>query len=113
MIEYVIYWIRNTQWDRATWRASRIQAYQCISILLRLIQECHFDVQRVVERCSHLPIMSPLQFNLSTFSSDSEAEGSKRIVVIIDDTMHLRSMRKSVMQLCKLCMLSQQRLAVH
>ena len=86
----------ETVWNRDVWRVSRIQAYQCIRTILQTIQTNHGDFELVRGVCSVLPEMKSVTFSQG-------AGGVKSIVVIVDDTMHLRSMRKSVMRLCREC----------
>ena len=86
----------ETLWDRDVWRVSRIQAYQCIRTILQSIQSNNGVFEKVIAVCSPLPEMKSVLFSQGV-------NDVKSIVVIIDDTMHLRSMRKSVMKLCKEC----------
>lgn len=92
---------RDTLWDRAVWRSSRMQAYQCLLILLKQIRECKSDFAKVVEQSRSIPALKHLRFS-SIDRSETKTE-NKRIVIVVDDTMHLRSMRKSIMRLCKMC----------
>lgn len=99
LIERVYYTLHGngeTVWDRDVWRVSRIQAYQCIRTILHAIQTNSGDFGQVRDDCSVLPEMKSISFSQG-------ASGVKSIVVVVDDTMHLRSMRKSVMKLCREC----------
>lgn len=75
---------------------SRIQAYQCIRTILQSIQSNNGVFEKVIAVCSALPEMKSVLFSQGV-------NGVESIVVIVDDTMHLRSMRKSVMKLCREC----------
>ena len=86
----------ETFWDRDVWRVSRIQAYQCIRTILQSIQSNNGVFEKVIAVCSALPEMKSVLFSQGV-------NGVESIVVIVDDTMHLRSMRKSVMKLCREC----------
>lgn len=86
----------ETFWNRDVWRVSRIQAYQCIRTILQSIQSNNGVFEKVIAVCSALPEMKSVLFSQGV-------NGVESIVVIVDDTMHLRSMRKSVMKLCREC----------
>ena len=75
-------------WERETWRWARIHA---IHILSDLLQTLRSDGEGGIA-----------EDILSYPASNRE---NKPNVVIVDDTMHLRSMRHSVMKLCQICIL--------
>lgn len=93
---YALNGSEGTVWDRDVWRVSRIQAYQCIRTILQAVQTNGGDFGQVRDDCSVLPEMKSISFSQGV-------SGVKSIVVVVDDTMHLKSMRKSVMKLCREC----------
>ena len=75
-------------WERETWRWTRIHAIHVLSDLLQyLLVETEGKVAEDV------------------LSYPSNHHENKLAVVIVDDTMHLRSMRHSIMKLCQICRL--------
>lgn len=87
-ILHIIY--RNT-WNRETWKQSRIQAYQQISSLLYDLTNSNSQTSK-----SYEPYIT----------KTSCIQSSTLSILIIDDTMHLRSMRRSVMRICQFCISS-------
>ena len=83
---------RETEWDRTVWHSSRIQAYRSISMLLDALKRERKEMESVMA----LPPLKSVKFG-------PICTESQRIVIIVDDTMHLRSMRKTVMKICKTC----------
>ena len=83
---------RETEWDRTVWHSSRIQAYRCLSVLLDELKQGRKELKSIIT----LPALKPVKF--SPICTESQ-----RIVIIVDDTMHLRSMRKTVMKICRTC----------
>lgn len=73
-------------WERETWRWTRIHAIRVLSDLLQLLVSGE---------------EGKLSEDVLAFPSGNQDR--KLAVVIVDDTMHLRSMRHSVMKLCQIC----------
>ncbi|CBK24761.2 uncharacterized protein [Blastocystis hominis] len=72
-------------WERETWRWARIHAIHILSDLLQILRS---DGEGKIAE--------------DILSYPARNRESKLNVVIVDDTMHLRSMRHSIMKLCQI-----------
>ena len=77
---------QDVTWERQTWKQSRIRALKLISDLLDTLRQGFGESESE---------------DIVKFACNGTQEEFSTVVV--DDTMHLRSMRHSIMKLCQLC----------
>lgn len=85
---------REEVWRREVWKRSRLLAYQCIESVITSIQKFGSDDKS---------IRQSLQADALTRTVTMKGGLDAVHIVLVDDTFHLRSMRRTLVRIAQQC----------